>query len=140
MGSIEFYGQQFELDDTPSEFALMEFAEAAADGADGDTMQGMASMLRLIRGCLTAEDWPRFARTARTNKAAAKDLLPVFEAAFGQATERPTGQPSDSTDGLPTITPKPASNSAGKVSTLLAGRPDLQLAVRKAREAAAASG
>lgn len=155
--TVEFFGETFTLSPDVSEFALMEFAEAAADGVDGDTMQGMASMLRLILDCLaepepvveTAEDGTetvvpqpseraRFRAVARKNRAAAKDLMPVIQAAFEGKAERPTGRSSDSSDGPGSTGPKSGSNSAVKGLERLAGRPDLQIAVVRTREVASA--
>lgn len=131
--TVQFCGEQFTLNDTVSEFALMEFASAAADGGDADTMQGMASMLRLIQDCIIPEDWMRFRTAARKNRVAAADLMPVLNASFEQAAGHPTGRSSDSSDGPASIDPKPVSSSAAKASGRFAGRPDLALAVIRTR-------
>lgn len=131
MATVELFGQEFGLSTEISEFALMEFAEAASSGQDGDTMQGFASTLRFVRECIVADDVERFNATARRNKAKMTDLMVVIRAAFEQDTERPTSRPSDSSDGPSVIEPNSGSSAAGRVSRL-AGRPDLQLMVRSA--------
>lgn len=135
MGSVEFFGENFDLNAEVSEFALMEFAEAAADGLDADAMAGMAAMMRLIKECIVPADVARFLKSARKNRASSKDLIPVLEATFGQVTERPTSQPSGSSDGLPVIEPSSVASSVDRGLERLAGRPDLQLAVLHARSA-----
>jgi hypothetical protein len=125
---IEMFGEKFTVNDSISEFDMMEFAEAAADGMEGQS--AMASMLRLVRACIVDDDWARFRAAARKHKAAIADLTPVVDAVFKAKTERPTGQLSDSSDGLPAIEAKPESNSDAKVSELFPGRPDKQYAAR----------
>ena len=135
MTSVEFFGEQFALNETVSEFALMEFAEAAADGLDADTMAGMAAMMRLIKECIVTDDVPRFLKSARKNRASSADLLPILEATVQQVTERPTGLPSDSSDGQSAIVPSSVVKPADKGLEHFAGRPDLQLAVLHTRSA-----
>ena len=135
MGTVEFFGESFGLNAEVSEFALMEFAEAASDGIDADAMAGMAAMMRLIKACVIEADAARFLKSARKNRASSTDLIPVLEATFGQVTERPTGLPSDSSDGQPVIVPSSVVKPADQGLERLAGRPDLQLAVLHTRTA-----
>jgi hypothetical protein len=135
MGSVEFFGEQFDLNESVSEWALMEFAEAAADGEDADMMAGLAAMMRLIKECVVQTQVSRFLQVARKNRAASKDLIPVLEATFKATTERPTSQPSDSSDGLSVIEPSSVASYDVRGLERLNGRPDLQLAVLHARSA-----
>ncbi|GAC1374662.1 MAG: hypothetical protein NVSMB4_02350 [Acidimicrobiales bacterium] len=140
MATADFFGTTLRLNsEGVSEFALMEFATAANEGQDGDTSQGMASLYRLVVDCVHPEDVGKFKATARKNRAKAADLMPLVEATFAAVAERPTGQPADSTDGLPPVSTEASSESkhAAKDSLeeVLPGRPDLQLAVLRAREA-----
>jgi len=132
-GTVEFFGETLALAESVSEIALMEFAEAADSGGDGDTMEGRAAMFRLVKSCVADDDVKRFLTVARKNRATSAELLEVLKAAFTQVTERPTGLPADSSDGQPTTAPSAGSNSAGKASDRLAGRPDLQLAVARTK-------
>ena len=135
MTSVEFFGESFDLNAEVSEFALMEFAEAAADGLDADAMAGMAAMMRLIKECVVKADVPRFLKSARANRAGSEDLLPILKATFEQVAERPTGLPSDSSDGQTVIVPSSVVSAVDKGLERLAGRPDLQLAVQHSRSA-----
>jgi len=129
--TVEFFGDTFELNDDVSQFALLEFAEAASEGQDGDTMEGLASMLRLVKECVAEKDRKRFIASCRKNRAGAEDLTKVLQAAFEVKAERPTGRPADSSGGPTVIEPKSDVNSDAKASTLT-GRPDLQLMVAQA--------
>jgi hypothetical protein len=131
MAAVEFLGESFELRPKVSEYALLKFARAAAAGEDGDTMEGMASMLRLLEKCIVPADWRRFDKLADDKDATAEQIMDVIKAAFEQVAERPTALPSDSSDGQISTEPKSGSNSAVKDS-VLSGRPDLQLAVMRA--------
>lgn len=137
---VKFFDETFKLNDEISEFALMEFAEIAADGEDGDTMAGMAGMMRLIKECVTVKELPRFLKTARDNRASAEDLIPVLQAALGTdggtAVDRPTLLSSDSSDGQPDTGPKLVANYADKDLAALGGRPDLMLAAQRGRKTA----
>jgi hypothetical protein len=131
MASVQFLGESFELRPKVSEYALIKFARAAAAGEDGDTMEGMASMLRLLEKCIVPKDWHRFDRLADEKDATTEQIMAVIKVALEQVAERPTALPSDSSDGQITTEPKSESNSAVKDS-VLSGRPDLQLAVMRA--------
>ena len=135
MISIEFFGEQFELNTEVSEFALMEFAEAAADGLDADAMAGMAAMMRLIKECVVSSDVSRFLKSARKNRASSEDLLPIRKATFDPVTERPTGLSSDSSDGQHNTVPSFVANAGDRDWGPLNGRPDLQLAYLHSRSA-----
>jgi hypothetical protein len=130
MSTFEFYGETFTLNSDVSEFALLEFAEAASDGQDGDTMQGLASLMRLVKECIAESDRRRFMAAARKNRAGAEALTKVIEAALGERTERPTGQPADSSGGQASIQPKSGSSSVDKAAVLFPGRPDMRKALR----------
>lgn len=132
MKTIEFYGETFSLTSQVSEVALMEFAEAASDGADGDTMEGLAAMWRLVKECVVPEDLKRFRAVARRERATSADLAQVLEAAFSdEVAERPTQRPSASSDGPLRIGRKSESISDDKVSAAAPGRPDLLLATQR---------
>lgn len=137
MATVEFFGETFELRPKVSQYALGKFAKVASKSKTSeDTMRGMGAMLDLIERCITAEDWDRFDKVADDNDASFADLTAVLDGAFNQETDRPTGLPSDSSDGQKTTAPKLVSNSADKGLERLNGRPDLQVAVIRQRAAA----
>jgi hypothetical protein len=143
--TVEFFGESFGLNPDPSQFALLEFAEAAADGQDGDTAQGLASVLRLVKECVVESDVVEdgevvahgrghFVASCRKNRATVETLMPVIQEAFSVSTERPTGRPADSSVGPASIAPKSEPRRDDSTS-LFPGRPDLQLMVDGQREA-----
>lgn len=131
--TVEFFGDTFELNDTVSEIALMEFAEAASNGLDADLMEGLAALLRIVKSCIAPRDLKRFMVVARKNHAKSEHLVPILQATMAEVTERPTGLPSDSSDGQPTTELKSVSSSVDRGLERLSGRPDLQLAVVRQR-------
>lgn len=146
--TTEFHGERFALNDDVSQFALLEFAEAASEGQDGDTMQGLASLLRLVKECIAPADVVeggkvvafgvgKFLASARKHRATADELTSVIQAAFAEQAERPTGRPDDSSSGPVSIGQKSVAKPDGSISRF-AGRPDLRVAVDQARAAATA--
>jgi hypothetical protein len=154
VAEVEFYGETFTLAGEFSEFALMEFAEAAEMGAEGG-MSSMAAMLRLVLDCIApGADSPehakaradaiangdpdpgdqqpehkRFRQLARKNRAKAEQLMDVLKAAMEAAAERPTGQPADSSTGPASIEAKSGNDAVDRVVRAFPGRPDIQAGI-----------
>lgn len=127
MAEVEIFGESFRLVDEPSEFAWMEFADAA-ESIDSNTMPAMAAVYRLLQDAITADDWPRFRAAARKNRATTETMMPVIFAVGQAVTDRPTGQPSDSSVGLAATPPKSVSTHEVAATELFPGRPDTQTA------------
>jgi hypothetical protein len=147
VAEVDFYGESFHVTDSPNEFALMEFADTA-EQVDEDSMPALAALFRLLQESIAANpfddtssaesEWDRFRKVARKNRASSDTLLPVVFAVYTAATERPTVQPSVSSDG-PAPTPlRSVSPPADAAMERLSGRPDLQSALLEARAAKAA--
>lgn len=134
MTTIDFFGEQFRLRETVSQYALLKFARAARDGQDSGSPAGLAAMMDLLEKCIHPEDWKRFDEVADANDATGEQIQAVIQAAFTQEADRPIGLSSDSSDGQPSTEPKSLSNSEGSVSPLLRGRPDRIAAVEKMRQ------
>lgn len=133
MSTVPFAGETFEMLEV-SGAALLDFAEASSEGQDGNMMEGLASIKRLIRDCLSDEDWKRFWALARKTRATPDDLLKVVQSILTGETERPTSRPADSSAGPSVTEPKSEPSADVKVSTL-AGRPDLRVMIRQAAKA-----
>lgn len=129
-----------------SQWELMQFAEAASEGQDSATLEGLASLSRFAKELIAPEDVydgegedrtlvgygrKRFAASARRNRATGDDLLRIINTAFGVEAERPTERPSDSTGGPSNTPPKSVSNSTDKVVAMYPHRPDLQLVAKE---------
>lgn len=136
---VEFFDQSFRMKPSDEyEWEMMEFASAAKGGADSDMLSGAAATLDFLRAVVHGDDWERFRKAARDNRAQVKrDLMPIVVAAFVQPTERPTSRPSDSSDGPASTGRKSAGGGSSKVIKRLEkkGRPDLALMVTMADEA-----
>lgn len=136
----EFKGQTFRLNPDPSEYAFLEFAAAAAEGQDGNTLEGMASLLRFVLELVHEDDRDRFRRLARRERASTDDLLEFMGLKAEADAERPTERSSDSSDG-PTSTPqKFGSDSEGRDYptpglALVRSRPDLAVFLDQAAKA-----
>jgi hypothetical protein len=135
---VEFFDQTFRLrPGAEYEWEMMEFASAAKGGADSDMLSGAAATLDFLRAVIHADDWERFRKAARENRAQVeRDLMPIVVAAFVQPTARPTGRSSDSSGGPKNTKQKSAGGSSSKVIRRLekSGRPDLALMVTMADE------
>ena len=140
MAEVELFGEVFALNRREDyEWAMIEFADAAVGGADTDLLSGAAAVMALLREAIVADQWERFRKTARSNKAQTKrDLMPIVVQIFTQATERPTGLPSDSSAGQQST---PESSEVASYRRVVereeaSGRPDRALMVQMAQEAA----
>lgn len=131
--TAEFKGQTFKLNPDVSEWAFMEFAEAADAGQDAGTLAGMASLLRFVLELVDESDRDRFRQLARRERVKSEELVEFMLGKAGDDAERPTERSSDSSDG-PTRTPlKSVANSDGKGSPtgglslveIIRARPDL---------------
>ncbi len=145
MADVDLFGEVFALNPREDyEWAMIEFADAAMGGADADLLSGAAAVMALLREVIApgedGRDWDRFRKVARAKKAQTKrDLMPVVVQIFQQAAERPTGLPSDSSDGQAST---PESSEVASYRRVIereeaSGRPDRALMVQMAHEAAA---
>lgn len=126
------FGETFELEDEPSEFAQAEFASAIVGGVPEGSSDALGAIFLLTLSCIVEKDQTRFKAVCRKNRAKVEDLTAVLQVVKNGVADRPTGLPSDSSDGQPDIEPKSVANSGVKGSDRLAGRPDLQLARTRA--------
>lgn len=136
-GTVERWGESFRVVH-PGDRALQRFAALAAGGADTDTMQGLAATDRFISQCLHPDDLQAFDAACDRVRANGDEFLAVIQDIFRTLMGRPTGQSSDSSDGLPTTNENSAGGSSSRVIARLEGqgRPDLALLVSQAPSAA----
>lgn len=132
--TVDLFGESFRLSEDVDEFTLLEFAEAA-DDAEDNSLAAMAAMMRLLRASVHEEDWPRFRRVCRKNKAGVDNFLPIIRDLFHrEVPARPTERPSDSSGGPPTTLDRSTEDSSSRAIARLEdiARPDLALFVVKA--------
>jgi hypothetical protein len=141
--NVELFDETFRLNEAEEyEWAMMEFASAAKGGADGDLLSGAAIVFDFLRTVIHEDDWERFRKTAKVNKAQVqRDLMPIVVTAFTREVSRPTERPSVSSDGPSTTKLKSAGGSSSEVVARLEeqGRPDLALLVSQSEAARSAA-
>lgn len=125
--SIQFAGESFEVAEKIGLMPLMRFAHLARAGVDADDMEGLDAMYSLLQQCLTDDAWRRFEDAATRSRAGGDELMAVVKDAIEVMTARPTGQPSDSSAGLQSVSVNSADDSSSPVIARLvaAGRPDM---------------
>jgi hypothetical protein len=92
-------------------------------------LRGLASTL------VHPDDAGEFWRLVKANRQNIDDLTELAMALIAAATGRPTKLPADSSDGQPTTAKSSTADSSSPALQLLDGRPDLQVAVLRARKA-----
>jgi hypothetical protein len=137
MAHISRWGVDFEVAEKFGLMPMLKFARLAKAGVDSDDMEGLVVIGDVLRECFTDEAYAQFEDAAMKNHADGDELMEVMQQAMQAIAERPTQQPSDSSDGQPTITTSSVGDSSSQALSLLDGRPDLQLMVMQASEARA---
>lgn len=133
MASVELSGETFQLRSKVPPFITMSFARATRDSTDASQMDQLAAMLDLLQGALRKDEWPRFVKMA-SDIEEEDDLLVVVNAVFEALADRPTGQPSESSDGLTNTeskSPLPRVASVTSLPEQTPVRPDVVLAARR---------
>jgi hypothetical protein len=97
--TFDFYGVTFTVPDRVPWVYIGEFSEAA----ESEGAEAFSAGMRMIRGVIGAEQWPRFRELAGVNCSSFEDLMAPCMKIIEVVSERPTQQPSDSLDGLPAI-------------------------------------
>ena len=140
--TFDYFGEEFEYAEEFPAFEYAEFAEALADGEDSESARATGVALRFALGCVAEKDRARFRRLSRTKRAKAEDWMKVSAGWTTEETERPTGLPSDSSDGQPSIVEISESKPVASVTSLPEPqekprlvRPDRALAAARSRTA-----
>lgn len=130
------------FDETPiaaspslTDLDYLDFMEEAENVAV-TTAKGRRFVKDLARLCIAPEDFDRFWSLAKKHRQSQTDVFDTLMQVVEAATARPTGQPSESSDGQQPTARRSAGGSSS-VTEQLAGRPDLQLVVAAAQEALA---
>jgi hypothetical protein len=129
MATFTYFDEEFRYSDEGDPFAVTEFAEAVDSGVDSEALRGVAAAWRVALSCVHDEDKSRFRQVSRKNRAKSDDYVAVFWQWLSWQAERPTRQPSDSSDGqsvtgatsdsapvasvtpIPTAEPRPANGA-----------------------------
>ena len=103
--TFELYGETFTMAPSLAGLPYLQFAKAATSGLDTADMEASAAMLDFVKGCVTDEDWPRFADLVARKRVSSDGLMALVTALVEQFTGGPTSLPSDSDGGQSTTTP-----------------------------------
>jgi hypothetical protein len=128
---LTFQGETFDLEDS---YATIMVADFSADLLDDKI--NLVALRALLQHLILPEDWERFHALCVDKRLGNHDLLKAVEEAIEAINERPTEQPTDSSDGLTTTPAKSEVASSLRVIGRLEGqgRPDLALQVKRAAE------
>lgn len=134
--STTFAGTVFTLPDAPNSMALMEYASVINSGVHPESLDGLAALHDLLAECM-GESWEAFRDLAKQQRSSADSLLSVVRDVFAVYVDRPTGRPSDSSEGpVPTAARSEGDVfSRSKASLEAKGRPDLAVVVMDAEAA-----
>lgn len=140
MAEITFLGEKFQILDQANEFALMEFASAAQEVDEENSLEALATIYRLIQATIVPEDWKRFRAHAREKRATVDQLMEIAVDVFEAASENPTQQPVVSSDGHWNDASKSEDDSSSRVIEKLQneGRPAWALIALQQKEARSA--
>jgi hypothetical protein len=107
--TVELLGRRFHIRDKVPSMAMLKFASAAQGGMKSESMQGLAAMYALLKGCIRPEEWGEFEQHAMDTGADGDDLFPVINQTLELLGARPTKQPGGSSPGRSAI----SGNSTG---------------------------
>ena len=118
MSTVPYFGEELEYAEEFPAFAWAEFQEALDDGEDAETQRSVGVALRLAVACVAEKDRGRFRKLSRQHNAKVEDWLKVAYGWMAAETERPTQQPTDSSDGLEVAQENSASEPVASVTEL----------------------
>lgn len=134
MSTFDFHGETFTYADEFPAFAHAEFCEAMDDGEEVTSTRSTAVTLRLALASIAESDRSRFRRLCRRVQPPAGEVMGIFGGLLAVLSERPTGQPADSSDGLSSTPQNSGQEPVASVTSLPerpAPRPDLALAASR---------
>lgn len=99
--TFDYFGEAFAYAEEFPSFEYAEFAEALADGEDSESARATGVALRFALACVAPGDRGRFRAVSRKNRAKSEHWMKVGAGWTAEETERPTGLPSDLSDGRP---------------------------------------
>jgi len=133
---IEFtyFGHTIRANPTLGELDYVDFMHTAGGMATTDVRA--AGMVKdFARMCVHPEDFETFWALARANRQGVDDIFPICQRIVEAVGERPTGRSSDSSAGPSSTQQSSEDVDFSEAMDSYKGRPDLQLAVIRGREA-----
>lgn len=133
--AFDWLGKTFRSSPTLGELDYVDFMAGAA-ALDVNDPVSLAVVKDFARSCVHPDDFAEFWRLARANRQGSVDIFKVCTAIVEAVTDRPTVQPSGSSDGLPSTPPSSEGGESLQVQREFEeqGRADLALMVKRQRE------
>jgi hypothetical protein len=131
---FDYFGEDITVTETFNDIDYLEYLEAPDEDEKASNLSFLRDVSRML---FDEENYEKFWAGRRRGRQSISDVFDTLTKLIEQASARPTGQPSDSSDGQPGTEPKSGGVSSS-VLERLAGRPDLQLVVVKRHEALSA--
>ena len=125
-----YFGATIRVNPNLSELVLVDLFAGMAGGEDGT--EALTAITGMVDALVHPEDVPEFRTRCRANRQSTEDLAQLAVKLVEALTDRPTRQPADSSDGLPTTVTNSEDDSRSAALKRLEGRPDLQVAVLRA--------
>lgn len=132
--SFDYFGQTLRANPELGELDYVDFMDKAG-GAEAEGALGLSFVKDFARLCIHPDDFDEFWALARKHRQGVEDVFKVCRAIVEQVSDRPTTQPSDSSDGQTTTDTKSEPGLSSTLAERLAGRPDLQLLVLQQQKA-----
>ena len=133
--TFTYFGETTHVAPELGELDYIDFMERAG-AMDVESPAALAMVKDFARLCIAAEDFDRFWAAARKNRQTVEGVFKVLRAIIEEVTDRPTMQPSDSSDGQSSTDTKSEPGLSSTLRERLDGRPDLQLFVQSQQVAA----
>ena len=117
MSTFTYFGEELAYATEWPEFEEAEFHAARAE-VDLDPAMATGYALRLALACVAESDRGRFRELSRKNRAKIADWVEVYRNFTAEAAERPTGEPTGSSDGLDSTPKNSESEPVASVTSL----------------------
>ena len=132
--TFDYFGQTIRANPELGELDYVEFMDKAGS-VEAEGALGLSFVKDFARLCIASDQFDEFWGLARKHKQHVEDVFKVLRAIVEQVSDRPTTQPSDSSDGRTTTGTKSEAGLSSTLQERLAGRPDLQLLVLQQQRA-----
>lgn len=120
MSTFEFLGQEFSYaEESPYEsYAWLEFCAVMAAGDEVDSREANAAARGMALASVAKSDLPRFLRLCRKENPPITEFMEIAQKWGSEVAERPTSQPTDSSDGQPSTPETSESKPVASVTSL----------------------
>jgi hypothetical protein len=115
--TFTYFGEKFEI--VSALPPVLMFQLAASMTGKVDETEGMGALWEALRISLGDDEFNRLYKIAVDRRDSTEGLMGVVMAIYQNDAGRPTEQPSDSSDGLSSISPSSSPSSTGQVSDLV---------------------